>query len=67
MSIPEPKFCLPRAQGARFVSMHAYRDWFKAGDFVYQPPPHVNDFMEHSGDIETFELASPANHHSINV
>ena len=39
----------------------------KAGDFVYHPPPHVQDFMEYSEDIEIFELASPADHSSIDV
>jgi mannose-6-phosphate isomerase-like protein (cupin superfamily) len=38
-----------------------------AGDFVYHPPGHVHDFMDYSEDIEIFELASPANHHAINV
>ena len=39
----------------------------EAGDFVYHPPRHVHDFMDYSEDIEIFELASPANHHSIDI
>lgn len=39
----------------------------EAGDFVYHPPRQVHDFMEYSDDIEIFELASPAHHHSIDV
>lgn len=39
----------------------------EAGDFVYHPPRHVHDFMEYSEDIEIFELAAPANHHSIDL
>ena len=39
----------------------------RAGDFVYHPKGHVHDFMEYSEDIELFELASPAHHHSIDV
>jgi mannose-6-phosphate isomerase-like protein (cupin superfamily) len=62
-----------------FQIMYVTRGWVKmyyegegefvlnAGDFVYHPPKHVHDFMEYSDDIEIFELASPANHHSIDV
>ena len=39
----------------------------RAGDFVYHPKSHVHDFMEYSQDIEIFEMASPADHHSIDV
>ncbi len=39
----------------------------EAGDFVYHPSRHVHDFMDYSEDIEIFELASSANHHSIDV
>ncbi|MEL7542856.1 MAG: cupin domain-containing protein [Pseudomonadota bacterium] len=39
----------------------------EAGDFVFHPPKHVHDFMDYSEDIEIFELASPANHHAIDV
>lgn len=28
---------------------------------------HMHGFMEYSDDIEIFELASPATHHSIDV
>jgi mannose-6-phosphate isomerase-like protein (cupin superfamily) len=37
------------------------------GDFVYHPKGHVHDFMEYSEDLELLEMASPANHHSIEV
>lgn len=39
----------------------------RAGDFVYHPKAHIHDFMEYSEDIEIFEVASPANHHSIDA
>ena len=38
-----------------------------AGDFVYHPPGHVHDFMDYLEDTEIFEMASPANHHAIDV
>ncbi len=38
-----------------------------AGDFVYHSKGHVLDFMEYSEDTEILEIASPANHHSIEV
>ena len=38
-----------------------------AGDFAHHPKGQVHDFMEYSEDIEIFELASPAHHHSIDV
>ena len=59
-----------------FQIMYVTRGWVKmyyegegetileAGDFVYHPKGHVHDFMEYSEDIEIFELASPAGHHS---
>jgi mannose-6-phosphate isomerase-like protein (cupin superfamily) len=39
----------------------------KEGDFVYHPKGHVHDFMEYSEDLELLEMASPADHHSIDV
>ena len=39
----------------------------RAGDFVYHPKGHVHDFMEYSEDLELLEMASPADHHSIDV
>ena len=38
-----------------------------AGDFVFHPKGHIHDFMEYSEDLELLEMASPANHHSIDV
>lgn len=56
----QPKFCLSRAEGeGAFI--------LKAGDSVYQPLRHVHDFIGYREDIEIFELASPADHSSIDV
>jgi mannose-6-phosphate isomerase-like protein (cupin superfamily) len=62
-----------------FQIMYVTRGWVKmyyegqgemlleAGDFVFHPPQHVHDFMDYSEDIEIFELASPADHSSIDL
>ncbi len=62
-----------------FQIMYVIKGWVKMyyegegemilneGDFVYHPKGHVHDFMEYSEDLELLEIASPANHHSIDV
>ena len=35
--------------------------------FIYHPRGQVHDYMEYSEDLELQEMASPANHHSIDV